>query len=138
MKYLIITLLLFLASCSSEKEMNIENTPKIIEELSSLKLEVKFKEKLPFYPGAPNEAIREAAQAVIDSLIDDLVHTPSSELNISRVLKLFEASGVLLQYMDSEELERGLEYMEEIMDIYSIESSNGLLNDLRYGFDPEN
>jgi len=37
--------------------------------------------------------------------------------------------------MDSEEKDRALSYMEEIMDIYGIESSDGRLNKLRYGFD---
>ena len=35
-----------------------------------------------------------------------------------------------------EECDRLLHYMEEIMDITSITSSDGLLNEWRYGFDP--
>ena len=33
-------------------------------------------------------------------------------------------------------MDRGLSYMEEIMDIYKIESSEGRLNEWRYGFEP--
>ncbi|ELJ8549638.1 DUF4844 domain-containing protein [Vibrio cholerae] len=33
-------------------------------------------------------------------------------------------------------MDRSLSYMEEIMDIYGIESSGGRLNTWRYGFDP--
>lgn len=33
-------------------------------------------------------------------------------------------------------MDRGLTYMEELMDIYGIESFDGRLNIWRYGFDP--
>jgi hypothetical protein len=36
---------------------------------------------------------------------------------------------------DSEERDRILSYLEEIMEILGIESSHGLLNEWRYGFD---
>lgn len=118
--------------------MDLINTQSIKDQLSSLKSKDKFtSDESPFYPGAPDEKARLSAQAAIDGLISNLLATPDSELNSSKVFELFIAAASPLQKMDSEELERGLEYMENIMDIYGIESSNGLLNELRYGFNPK-
>ena len=49
---------------------------------------------------------------------------------------ILETTARRLSEMDSEEMDRGLAYMEEIMDIYGIKSSGGRLNEWRYGFDP--
>jgi hypothetical protein len=40
--------------------------------------------------------------------------------------------------LDTEEEERICYYFEELMDIVGLESSGGLLNTFRYGFDPKN
>ena len=137
MKNVIIAFLILLTSCSNETTMDLVNTVEITEKLSSLKGRVKFIEgESVFYPGAPNEDIRLKAQSTIDNLILALLSTPNEKLNTERVFNLFVVVAAPLQEMDSEELERGLEYMEEIMGIYDIESSNGLLNELRYGFNP--
>ena len=137
MKNVIIAFLILLTSCSNETTMDLVNTVEITEKLSSLKGRVKFIEgDSVFYSGAPNEDIRLKAQSTIDNLILALLSTPNEKLNTERVFNLFVVVAAPLQEMDSEELERGLEYMEEIMGIYDIESSNGLLNELRYGFNP--
>jgi hypothetical protein len=41
------------------------------------------------------------------------------------------------ELVDSEERDRFLDYLNELMSIFSIESSDGLLNTWRYGFDPK-
>jgi hypothetical protein len=42
------------------------------------------------------------------------------------------------EHSDSEERDRACTYIEQIMDILDIESSDGLLSTWRYGFDPSN
>jgi hypothetical protein len=37
---------------------------------------------------------------------------------------------------DSEDIDRAARYMERIMDILGIESTDGLLNEWRYGIEP--
>jgi hypothetical protein len=131
-------LIIFLASCSNGTQMELENTKETVAKLTALKAKEKFigGESI-FYSGAPSEEIRLIAQTSTNKLIQRLIDTPDKELNKSYIMSLFVESATPLQNMDSEELERGLEYMEEVMDIYGIESSDGLLNNLRYGFDPE-
>jgi len=129
---------MLLVGCEQNSDMNLINTSKIIEKLDHLKSRQKFEGgESVFYPGAPSEEIRVIAQSAINELISNLIAAPEEELNHEYVFSKFQEAASAFQSMDSEELERGLEYMEEIMEIYGIESSNGLLNNLRYGFDPE-
>jgi hypothetical protein len=52
------------------------------------------------------------------------------------VLEEFRTTLTAFPQEDSRDCDRLLHYMEQIMDIIGIESSDGLLNEWRYGFDP--
>jgi hypothetical protein len=89
-----------------------------------------------FYPGAPDESARVAAEEIINAALTKLIESPDNKLSEKEFWLILEVAARLLDVMDSEEMERGLTYMEEIMDIYKIESSDGRLNKWRYGFVP--
>jgi hypothetical protein len=89
-----------------------------------------------FYPGAPDESARVAAEEIINAALTKLIESPDNKLSEKEFWLILEVAARLLDVMDSEEMERGLTYMEEIMDIYKIESSDGRLNKWRYGFEP--
>lgn len=89
-----------------------------------------------FYPGATNEADRIHYEAGVNELASRLAKLPPSEQTKSAVLSLFKPTMADFDAADSEERDRFLEYLEELMDIFGIESSDGLLNKWRYGFDP--
>ncbi len=88
------------------------------------------------YPGATNDGVRVHCQAVIDALAQRLM--PLAGTSIDDELFKNELRQTILKFgaTDSEELERGAGYVEEMMDILGIESSGGLLNMWAYGFDP--
>ena len=105
--------------------------------LRELKSQNKFVEDLAlFYPGAPDEITRVAAEKTINSVLLKLIESSPDNLTEEEFWLTLEVAAKQLGNMDSEEMDRGLSYMEEIMDIYKIESSGGRLNEWRYGFEP--
>lgn len=113
-------------------------TETIIAHLAKLKSEKKFtKSPKHFYPGAPNEKIRLKAENIINNLITRLEVGSQQEATKSFVMSQFKLTLDELVTFDSEETDRALMYLENIMDIYGIQSSDGLLNEWRYGFNPE-
>jgi hypothetical protein len=110
-------------------------TAATLEQLLSLRQQPKFtpNEKL-FYHGAPYEGRRLAGEKAIDSLLEGLIvglpHAPRK----SFVLKSFKAVLPKFEPYDSEEKDRTVSYLNEVMDILGIQSSNELLNVWRYGF----
>jgi hypothetical protein len=90
-----------------------------------------------FYPGANNEADRIHYEAKVNELVSRLAKLPPSDHTKSAVLNLFKPTVDEFEVVDSEERDRFLEYLEELMDIFGVESSDGALNKWRYGFDPK-
>src|SRR5205823_3200165 len=85
------------------------------------------------YNGMRPEIVRQRAEAQLNDLIDrlcrGLVITPTKQFALS------EFSKTLAEFapIDTEDRERLLRYLERIMDILGIESSDGLLNRWLYG-----
>ena len=115
----------------------LSNGSEVKEALRELKSQKKFLANLAlFYPGAPDELIRIEAENVINSALAKLIESPSDSFTENEFWLTLKVAAKQLAKMDSEEMDRGLSYMEEIMDIYKIESSEGRLNEWRYGFEP--
>ena len=115
----------------------LSNGSEVKEALRELKSQKKFLANLAlFYPGAPDELIRIEAESVINSALVKLIESPSDNFSENEFWLILKVAAKQLAKMDSEEMDRGLSYMEEIMDIYKIESSEGRLNEWRYGFEP--
>jgi Domain of unknown function (DUF4844) len=115
--------------------LSLSITQKEVEALRSLRSIPKFLAE-DFYPGAPTEVLRSEAEGqinyLLDKLIEELPHNPEKGF----VLSQFKEALSRFAQSDTEERERFCGYLEEIMDITSIESSDGLLNGWLYGFDP--
>jgi len=88
------------------------------------------------YPGAPDESTRLRAENIINNLANRLIQGVKNNPSKAYVLNQFELSLKELQGYDSEERDRASLYLEDIMDILSIDSSDGTLNRWRYGFEP--
>ena len=138
MKLLRILLVLCLIQGCNEMEIKmLSNGSEVKEALRELKSQKKFLANLAlFYPGAPDELIRIEAENVINSALVKLIESPSDSFTENEFWLTLKVAAKQLAKMDSEEMDRGLSYMEEIMDIYKIESSDGRLNEWRYGFEP--
>jgi hypothetical protein len=138
MKFVIILLALFFIQGWNEvKNKILSSGIDVNESLEQLKLQKKFTDdSILFYPGAPDQSARVAAEEIINAALTKLIESPDNKLSEKEFWLILEVAARLLDVMDSEEMERGLTYMEEIMDIYKIESSDGRLNKWRYGFEP--
>lgn len=89
-----------------------------------------------FYPGAPNEGVRVECEALIDEMLERLLEALQVDPRKAIVLEVFGTALESFYGFESEERDRVCWYLEELMDISGIESSDGLLNRWRYGFDP--
>jgi hypothetical protein len=116
-------------------DCNLQITPEILEKLRTLQSEKKFlPDQKSLYPGAPEEAVRAEAQAIIDAMIGRLVLDLPSNPQRSTVLRAFKTMLPTFERMDSEEREQAAWYCERIMQITGVGSSGELLNVWRYGF----
>lgn len=115
----------------------IHNNAERVQKLEKLLVEKKFTadEKL-FYPGAPSEEVRATCEQAMNIVIKALLDITEAGVPENEFWSLLEKAAKVYKQFDSEEMDRSLSYMEEIMDIYGIESSDGRLNTWRYGFDP--
>jgi hypothetical protein len=131
---LVLSILLF--GCANEGHMLSVNQEKV-SHLKTLLKEKKFLENsMLMYPGAPDEITRVQAEQIINTAITSILSTSKTEISEETFWHHLEVAARQLSMMDSEEMDRGLSYFEQMMDIFEIESSGGRLNDWRYGFDP--
>ncbi len=93
----------------------------------------KFEREFP-YPGARNEAERKAFESSVNDLALRLIDRLEGGLLKDDVLNEFKPTLALFEREDSDDKDRMLEYLEDIMDIFEIESSDGMLSNWRYGF----
>jgi hypothetical protein len=89
------------------------------------------------YAGAPDEMVRARCESGINALLDSLLHGLPEQPTKDFVLLKFKEHLDSLNREDTEERDRACGYCEEVMDIFGIESSEGVLNTWRYGFDPD-
>lgn len=89
------------------------------------------------YPGAPDEQVRARCESAISEPIDELLELAGQIRTRPQVLGEFEPALDKLLYEDTEKREQATWYLERIMDVFGIESSDGMLNRWLYGFDPE-
>ena len=103
--------------------------------LRKLEAEHKFDPDMTlYYPGAASEATRASAQAVVDDLIHRLIVQLPSNPRRSTVLSTIKHALPGFADFDSEERDRALLYVQQVMDITGVRSSGELLNVWRYGF----
>jgi hypothetical protein len=111
--------------------------PEQLEALRTLRSVDKFLPEV-LYPGAPTEEIRHEAEKIINQLLDKLILGLPADPQKQFVMSQFKNALSDFEHADTEERERFCGYLEEIMDITGIQSSDGLLNNWLYGFDPNN
>ncbi|WP_158527363.1 DUF4844 domain-containing protein [Pelagibaculum spongiae] len=109
-----------------------------IQALQVLRQQEKFiEDKQLFYSGAPDEATRKKVEAIINKTLYFLIAAKSEQFTEAQFWAVLEFVASQFASMDSEEMDRALGYMEQMMQIVGIESSQGRLNEWRYRFDPE-
>jgi hypothetical protein len=88
------------------------------------------------YKGVLRPERRARAEAVLNGLLDTLLQGLPTQPTKEFVLGEFTKTLATFDLVDTEDRERACLYLEEIMDIVGLESSDGLLNRWMYGFDP--
>jgi hypothetical protein len=134
-----ILFVLFLVACATGEPVSsrLSVNTETISKLQALRDESKFHEDMALaYPGAFDEATRVSLQARLNALLDRLIAGLPSSPTEEYVLREFQSALPLFEPENSEDRDRFLAYLEEVMTIVGIESSDGLLNRWRYGFDP--
>lgn len=135
----VVLLVFLLVACGTGEPVNskLPVDAQTIAKLQALRDESKFHEDMALvYPGAFDEATRVSLQTRLDALLDRLIAELPSSPTKEYVLREFQATLPLFESEDSEDRDRFLAYLDQIMTIVGIESSDGLLNKWRYGFDP--
>ena len=110
---------------------------KMINDLRVFRKEKKFVETIS-YPGAASEEIRYSLEDEINSLVDTFFTKLEDIPSKSYVLTEFRKLLGRCEEFDTEDREMVCEYLDRLLDIFGIESSDGLLNEWLYGFDPGN
>lgn len=123
-------------SCAQEKTIN-KDSQKMFTEFTQ---KDKFnKDESLFYPGLEDKNILSNLTKEINKLAKTFESIQSSKNPSSDFyLKAIESSLKTIEKydLDTENRTRVANYIEELMDIIELESSNGLLNNYVYGFDP--
>lgn len=110
------------------------------EKFAEFTAKKKFVEE-NFYPGIADEKMRTVFTEKINQIASDFKTVAESEKPIDKKYQekigigLSRFSDIYLE-LDTEDRERVCSYIEELMDIVELESSNGQLNKFMYGFDP--
>ncbi len=109
------------------------------EELARIATMKKFGPDGALYTGITNPERREIAESVINltivSIAKGLRNHPTKDFILSqfrRAMADLDLAGVV----DTEDREAAAKYLEMIMDVTGLTSSDGLLNTWVYGFDP--
>ena len=109
-----------------------------IVQLQAFRLEPKFiGEPDGMYTGVQDETLRLGAETVVNELIGNIQAGLKATPTAAFVLNQFAVALLQLTLFDTEDREQACAYLERIMDCVGLESSNGLLNNWLYGFDPE-
>ena len=115
-------------------DQTLRLTGETVSQLQSLRALVKFGPQGLYQ--APTDAVRQSSAALIDALLDRLLVGLPRYPTKSFVLGEFKSTLAEFESSDSEEQDQACAYIENSMDVLGIESSDGLLSQWRYGFDP--
>lgn len=113
-------------SCDPISEVIDEPLPvstQTIQRLSELRGSAKFTD----LPGIDTTQERERLSQILNKLLDDLIAGVQNNPSKLWVMKQFQTALELVQLEATEGREDFGEYLEQVMDILNIESSDGLL-----------
>lgn len=135
---IVVLFLTFTAYGQNATEMKTPENAK--EKFAQFIAKKKFVEE-NYYPGIADEKMRPIFTEKINEVASDFRNVAESENPTDKKYQekirvgLSRFSDVYLE-LDTEDRERVCTYIEELMDIVGLESSNGQLNKFMYGFDP--
>lgn len=139
-KYIQIFIILLTLSACGQNVTEMKTPKNANEKFAEFTAKKKFVEE-NFYPGIADEKMRPVFTEKINQIASDFKTVAESEKPTDKKYQekigigLSRFSDIYLE-LDTEDRERVCSYIEELMDIVELESSNGQLNKFMYGFDP--
>ncbi|MDX8553126.1 DUF4844 domain-containing protein [Tenacibaculum sp. 1B UA] len=133
-------LFLLLTLCTYGQDVNDMKKPDIVDEKFREFIEKKKFVSENYYSGVSDEKLKPFLSKKINLIASDFLivyqsGSPSEQKYQEKIeLGLSRFESVYLS-LDTEDRERICTYIEELMDIIELNSSNGLLNKFMYGFD---
>ncbi len=139
-KYIKILILFLSLSACGQNVTEMKTPEDVTEKFTEFIAKKKFVEE-NYYPGIADEKMRPIFTNKINKVAADFKTVAESENPTDKQYQekigigLSRFADVYLE-LDTEDRERVCTYIEELMDIVGLESSNGQLNKFMYGFDP--
>ena len=97
------------------------------------------KDEVLLYPGLKDNSLKYSLTNEINRIAETFKLIQTSKKNAEKFYQIAIEIGIksISNYdLDTEDRTRVANYIEELMDIVELESSNGILNNYVYGFDP--
>ena len=123
-------------SCAQEKTPNKNYQEMFTEFISKEKFN---KDEVLLYPGLKDNSLKYSLTNEINRIAETFKLIQTSKMNAEKFYQIAIEIGIksISNYdLDTEDRTRVANYIEELMDIVELESSNGILNNYVYGFDP--
>ncbi len=123
-------------SCAQEKTPNKNYQEMFTEFISKEKFN---KDEVLLYPGLKDNSFKYSLTNEINRIAETFKLIQTSKKNAEKFYQIAIEIGIksISNYgLDTEDRTRVANYIEELMDIVELESSNGILNNYVYGFDP--
>ena len=123
-------------SCAQEKTPNNNYQEMFTEFISKEKFN---KDEVLLYPGLKDNSLKYSLTNEINRIAETFKLIQTSKKNAEKFYQIAIEIGIksISNYgLDTEDRTRVANYIEELMDIVELESSNGILNNYVYGFDP--
>ena len=139
-KYIQIFILFLILSACGQNATEMKTPENANEKFAKFIAKKKFVEE-NYYPGIADEKMRPVFTEKINQIATDFKTVAESENPTDKKYQEKIEIGLssfadIYMELDTEDRERVCAYFEELMDIVGLESSNGLLNNFMYGFDP--
>ena len=123
-------------SCAQEKKPNKNYQEMFTEFISKEKFN---KDEVLLYPCLKDNSLKYSLTNEINRIAETFKLIQTSKKNAEKFYQIAIEIGIksISNYgLDTEDRTRVANYIEELMDIVELESSNGILNNYVYGFDP--
>jgi hypothetical protein len=140
-KYIQIFIIFLTLSACGQNATEMKTPENANEKFAEFTTKKKFLEE-NFYPGITDEKMRPVFTEKINQIASDFKTVAESKKPTDKNYQekigigLSRFADIYLE-LDTEDRERVCTYIEELMDIVELESSNGQLNKFMYGFDIE-
>lgn len=136
---IVIMCLFFLPSCGQKQMKTPDDADVKFEEF--IKKEKFLQDDKLFYPGIGNLGLKPVLTENINLLAGDFKKLADKGISTDKeyqnaIKNGFDRFSDIYQDIDTEDRERICSYVEELMDIVGLDSSDGHLNNFMYDFDP--